>query len=114
MPTKDFIVFDSDSHVVEPPALWEKYLDPEYRTVGKHALWRHGCNRPIAQCQCARGVDCRNDGPERSRSIRCRARWPDHSIDCGGMASLSALLGTGHSLDQTGQARASRHNASKL
>jgi hypothetical protein len=40
MATKDFIVFDSDSHVVEPPALWEKYLDPEYRTLGKHALWR--------------------------------------------------------------------------
>jgi len=40
MGTKDFIVFDSDSHVVEPPALWEKYLDPEYRTLGKHALWR--------------------------------------------------------------------------
>ena len=40
MATKDFIVFDSDSHVVEPLALWEKYLDPEYRTLGKHALWR--------------------------------------------------------------------------
>ena len=40
MPTKDLPVFDADSHVVEPPALWEKYLDPEYRTLGKHALWR--------------------------------------------------------------------------
>ena len=39
MTTKDFVVFDADSHVVEPPALWEKYLDPEYRTLGKHALW---------------------------------------------------------------------------
>ena len=37
---KDFEVFDSDSHVVEPRELWEKYLDPEYRTLGKHALWR--------------------------------------------------------------------------
>ena len=33
-------VFDSDSHVVEPREVWEKYLDPEYRTLGKHALWR--------------------------------------------------------------------------
>ena len=41
MTTKDFVVFDGDSHVVEPPALWEKYLEPEYRTLGKHALWRH-------------------------------------------------------------------------
>jgi predicted TIM-barrel fold metal-dependent hydrolase len=40
MATKDFTVFDADSHIVEPPALWEKYLDPEYRTLGKHALWR--------------------------------------------------------------------------
>src|SRR4051794_27435657 len=41
MPSKDFSVFDSDSHVVELPTLWDKYLDPEYRTLGKHALWRH-------------------------------------------------------------------------
>jgi len=27
MMTKDFAVFDGDSHVVEPPGLWEKYLD---------------------------------------------------------------------------------------
>ncbi len=37
---KDFEVFDSDSHVVEPREVWEKYLDPEYRVLGKHALWR--------------------------------------------------------------------------
>jgi uncharacterized protein len=41
MPTKDFTVFDADSHVVEPPALWEQYLDAEYRTLGRQALWRH-------------------------------------------------------------------------
>ena len=40
MNKKGFVVFDSDSHVVEPPALWEKYLEPEYRTLGRHALWR--------------------------------------------------------------------------
>ncbi len=38
--SKDFEVFDSDSHVVEPRELWEKYLEPEYRVLGKHALWR--------------------------------------------------------------------------
>jgi predicted TIM-barrel fold metal-dependent hydrolase len=37
---KRFTVFDSDSHVVEPPALWERHLDPAYRSLGKHALWR--------------------------------------------------------------------------
>ncbi len=38
--SKDFPVFDSDSHVVEPREVWEKYLEPEYRVLGKHALWR--------------------------------------------------------------------------
>ena len=37
---KPFAVFDGDAHVVEPRALWEQYLDPEYRVLGKHALWR--------------------------------------------------------------------------
>ena len=40
MATHDFAVFDSDSHVVEPPTLWEKHLDPGYRALGRHALWR--------------------------------------------------------------------------
>ncbi len=37
---KRFAVFDASSHVVEPRAVWEKYLEPEYRTLGKAALWR--------------------------------------------------------------------------
>lgn len=41
MTTNEFTVFDSDSHVVEPSVLWDKYLDPEYRSLGKHALWRY-------------------------------------------------------------------------
>ena len=40
MANKRFAVFDSDSHVVETPELWSKYLDPEFRTLGKSALWR--------------------------------------------------------------------------
>ncbi|MEW6298172.1 MAG: amidohydrolase family protein [Thermodesulfobacteriota bacterium] len=37
---KRFAVFDADSHVVEPREVWEQYLEPGYRTLGKHALWR--------------------------------------------------------------------------
>ena len=37
---KTFAVFDTDTHVVEPPAVWEEYLDGEFRTLGKTALWR--------------------------------------------------------------------------
>ncbi len=40
MARKSFVVFDSDSHVIEPPEVWIKYLEPEFRTLGKHALWR--------------------------------------------------------------------------
>ena len=37
---KNFAVFDGEAHVVEPRAVWEHYLEPDYRTLGKHALWR--------------------------------------------------------------------------
>jgi predicted TIM-barrel fold metal-dependent hydrolase len=40
MARKSFTVFDSDSHVVEPAEVWTKYLDPEFRTLGRNALWR--------------------------------------------------------------------------
>ena len=40
MARKNFAIFDGDSHVVEPSELWTTYLDPEYRTLGKYALWR--------------------------------------------------------------------------
>ena len=40
MSRKGFPVFDGDSHVVEPPELWERYIEPDYRTLGKFALWR--------------------------------------------------------------------------
>jgi len=40
MATKRIAVFDGDSHVVEPLELWTKYIEPEYRTLGKSALWR--------------------------------------------------------------------------
>jgi predicted TIM-barrel fold metal-dependent hydrolase len=40
MARKSFAVFHGDSHVVEPPELWTRYLEPEYRTLGKYALWR--------------------------------------------------------------------------
>ena len=38
--TKRFAVFDTDTHVVEPHEVWEEYLEPEYRTLGRTALWR--------------------------------------------------------------------------
>lgn len=40
MNNKRFPVFDADSHIVEPPEIWTEYLESDYRTLGKHALWR--------------------------------------------------------------------------
>ncbi|MBF6560481.1 MAG: amidohydrolase family protein [Candidatus Binataceae bacterium] len=40
MSKKPFAVLDADSHVVESHEIWTKYLEPEYRVLGKHALWR--------------------------------------------------------------------------
>ena len=31
MSSLDSIVIDCDSHVMEPPDLWEKYLEPKFR-----------------------------------------------------------------------------------
>ena len=38
--TKRFAVFDANSHIVESPAIWETYLEPDYRALGKFSLWR--------------------------------------------------------------------------
>ena len=27
----EFLVLDSDMHLVEPPDLWQRYMEPEYR-----------------------------------------------------------------------------------
>ncbi|MGH7859363.1 MAG: amidohydrolase family protein [Candidatus Binatia bacterium] len=34
-----FPVIDADSHVFEPAAIWEKYLDKPYRTLARSAFW---------------------------------------------------------------------------
>ena len=48
MPTKTFPVFDGDSHVLEPPAIWEQYLDPEHRVAARSVFWRdEGEVRPV-------------------------------------------------------------------
>jgi predicted TIM-barrel fold metal-dependent hydrolase len=39
-PNKSFVVFDGDSHVVEPSELWDRYVAPEFRTLARNALWR--------------------------------------------------------------------------
>jgi predicted TIM-barrel fold metal-dependent hydrolase len=33
-----FRVFDSDMHIMEPPDLWERYIDPEFRSMAPRGL----------------------------------------------------------------------------
>ena len=32
MAKNGFKVFDSDMHIMEPPDLWERYIDPQFRS----------------------------------------------------------------------------------
>ncbi|MCH8190284.1 MAG: amidohydrolase [Chloroflexi bacterium] len=41
MTTTDASVFDCDSHVLEPAAIWEQHLDPEYRVPARSAFYYH-------------------------------------------------------------------------
>jgi len=41
MPATKSPVVDSDSHVFEPPAIWEQYLDPGYRVAARSAFSYH-------------------------------------------------------------------------
>ncbi len=55
-----YSVIDADSHVVEPHDLWEEYLDPEFRALGKFALWReYGENNSYLKIN---GKICRDTG----------------------------------------------------
>ena len=37
-----FRVMDTDSHVLEGPALWTKFLEPEYRALARSWFWPYG------------------------------------------------------------------------
>src|SRR5579883_789350 len=39
---KNITVIDADSHVLEPPAVWTQYLEPEYRFAARSAFSYHG------------------------------------------------------------------------
>ncbi len=47
MGLRDHVICDSDLHVMEPPDLWERYIDPAYA----HAAPRD-CPRSPATCGC--------------------------------------------------------------
>jgi len=46
--SKTYPVFDGDSHVLEPAAIWDEYLEPEYRAPARSVFWREeGDIRPV-------------------------------------------------------------------
>jgi predicted TIM-barrel fold metal-dependent hydrolase len=38
--TKDFPVFDCDAHINDPLAIWNDYVEPQYRELVKQCYWR--------------------------------------------------------------------------
>src|SRR6266446_763404 len=38
MARKDFKVLDSDMHIIEPPDLWQRYIDPEFKDQAPRGL----------------------------------------------------------------------------
>ncbi|MBM2812287.1 MAG: BarH protein [Chloroflexi bacterium] len=38
MARNGFQVFDSDMHIMEPPDLWERYIDPEFRSIAPRGI----------------------------------------------------------------------------
>ena len=39
MAVRNFTLVDADSHIFEPPAIWERYLDGEYRVLARSVFW---------------------------------------------------------------------------
>ena len=33
------IIIDADSHIMEPPTLWQEYMDPEFRSRACESVW---------------------------------------------------------------------------
>ena len=38
MAKNGYRIFDSDMHIMEPPDLWEKYIDPEFKSMAPKGL----------------------------------------------------------------------------
>src|SRR5439155_5896340 len=38
MAKNGFRVFDSDMHIMEPPDLWERFIDPEFRSIAPRGV----------------------------------------------------------------------------
>ena len=38
MSKNGFLVFDSDMHIMEPPDLWQKYIDEKYKVHAPRGL----------------------------------------------------------------------------
>jgi hypothetical protein len=80
MATKDFIVFDSDSHVVEPPALWEivaaghglgcdRYPRPACQASGHRGSFGTSCSTRCAPRRASPGCGANGGGKPRRGNL---------------------------------------------
>ena len=47
MTKQGFKVMDSDMHVLEPPDMWQRYIDPEFRSIAPVGLTAKIAARPV-------------------------------------------------------------------
>ena len=75
MGLRDHVICDSDLHVMEPPDLWERYIEPEYA---------HAAPRGLSEIQRDMRVKVKNHvmlrlGSVRSRNQRVPGFWRQSS-----------------------------------
>ena len=76
--SKSFPVFDANAHIVEPHDLWERYLEPEFRSLGKAALWReHSANNAYLKINGRMIRDTSNPNIPRHAIWRPGMTWED-------------------------------------
>ena len=98
MAHKNLKVLDSDIHIIEPPDLWQRYIDPAFRDRAPQGL-TEDAGRPAAGVE-RQAVGARRRG-RRSQPAPARAR------PCEEPGALAAVPGA--RLDAEGPARGDGH-----
>ncbi len=102
-PASDLLIIDGDSHVLEPPTLWDEYLEPEWRprairitrSIAGRDGEAHGI-RPMALSTAQAPPDVR-DWPEMAIELKARMAADEHLIVdrqvvmSGGLAGLGGV-----------------------
>ena len=73
MAKNGFRIFDSDMHIMEPPDLWERYIDPEFKSDAPRGLTSDNVRDLRISFPSAERSEERRVGKE--CPVLCRSRW---------------------------------------